>query len=602
MSTTSRDHPGPGPERPDEDRRARRATPRRQLAVARRVELAREVDVALAEQRHDDPERLLEPRDGRSDRARRTAGTRSSGRRPRGRDQPAAADLVDRVHEACQPGGVLVAGAGDQRPELDARVVGRRRAPRARPRVPRARRPAGRAGGRRRRAPPSRRPSACGRRPRASRSQRPRRRRAVSRTSRPARAVRVRGARPSGQAVAGRPRGQEQPDLQRPRDGRVHCHPSSAAPERGIRYTTSPATLGVVCPCPTPSASPRPTAPTPAGELRADDAGTNAKLAGWVHRRRDYGKLIFIDLRDRHGITQVVIDAADAPEAHATASARALASSWSRSRARSRRRQPGTENAKLATGDVELQARAVTILNEAKTPPFYVNDPDADDRRDPAPQVPLPRHPARGDAAPPAPPQPARPGDPRGPPRGRLRRGRDAQPDQVARPEGARDFIVPSRLQPGTVYALPQSPQQLKQLLMVAGIDRYFQIARCFRDEDLRGDRQPEFTQLDLEMSFVDEATVMAFVEQMVIEVTRATVPGAPDPRRSRSRCFDVRRGDGAVRVRQAGPAVRDGAGRPRARADRRRRRAAPAASACSTRRSPRAAGSRASPRRAWAA
>jgi aspartyl-tRNA synthetase len=262
------------------------------------------------------------------------------------------------------------------------------------------------------------------------------------------------------------------------------------------------------------------------GALRIDDAGADARLAGWVHRRRDYGKLIFIDLRDRHGITQVVIDAADAPEAHEIAN-----------RARSEfviavdgvveRRQPGQENASLETGAVELQARTVTILNEAKTPPFYVNDPDAP--IDESLRLKYRYLDIRREAM----------------QRRLLLRSRLVQairevhhdngfvevetPNLIkSTPEGARDFIVPSRLQPGTVYALPQSPQQLKQLLMVAGIDRYFQIARCFRDEDLRGDRQPEFTQLDLEMSFVDEASVMAFIEKMVIEVTRATAPDRP--------------------------------------------------------------------------
>jgi aspartyl-tRNA synthetase len=262
------------------------------------------------------------------------------------------------------------------------------------------------------------------------------------------------------------------------------------------------------------------------GDLRASDAGTSAKLAGWVHRRRDYGKLVFIDLRDRHGITQVVVDAADAPEAHATAS-KVRSEFVIAVEGEVALRQPGTENRKLATGEVELQARTVTILNDAKTPPFYVNDPEAtidetlrlkyrylDIRREAMQRRLLLRsklvqairetHHAAGFVE-------------------------VETPNLIkSTPEGARDFIVPSRLQPGTVYALPQSPQQMKQLLMVAGIDRYFQIARCFRDEDLRGDRQPEFTQLDLEMSFVDEATVMAFIEQMVIEVTRATVPDRP--------------------------------------------------------------------------
>ncbi len=263
-----------------------------------------------------------------------------------------------------------------------------------------------------------------------------------------------------------------------------------------------------------------------AGQLRASDAGSIARLAGWVHRRRDHGQLIFLDLRDRHGITQVVIDKTESPAAHEIAS-----------RVRNEfvvtvegvvaPRLAGTENARLPTGAIELRASDVRILSESKTPPFYINEPDApvdeglrlkyrylDIRRQPM-----------ADRL--------------------LLRSRMVQairevhhehgfvevetPTLIkSTPEGARDFIVPSRLQPGSVYALPQSPQQLKQLLMVAGVDRYFQIARCYRDEDLRGDRQPEFTQLDLEMSFVDEATVMDFVESMAIAVSAATTPERP--------------------------------------------------------------------------
>ena len=262
------------------------------------------------------------------------------------------------------------------------------------------------------------------------------------------------------------------------------------------------------------------------GDLRADDAGQDAKLAGWVHRRRDYGKLIFIDLRDRHGITQVVVDAADAPEAHGIAS-RVRSEFVITVEGTVALREPGQENAKLATGSIELQATKVTILNDAKTPPFYVNDPDA--TIDESLRLKYRYLDIRREAM----------------ARRLVLRSRLVQAIREAHfaagfvevetpnlikstPEGARDFIVPSRLQPGTVYALPQSPQQLKQLLMVAGIDRYFQIARCFRDEDMRGDRQPEFTQLDLEMSFVDEDTVRAFIEHMVIGVTRATAPDRP--------------------------------------------------------------------------
>jgi aspartyl-tRNA synthetase len=262
------------------------------------------------------------------------------------------------------------------------------------------------------------------------------------------------------------------------------------------------------------------------GQLRAADAGIPARLAGWVHRRRDHGQLIFLDVRDRHGITQVVIDRTEAPAAHEEAS-RVRPEFVVSIRGDVARRLAGTENARLPTGQVELRATDVTILSEAKTPPFYINDPEApvdeslrlkyrylDIRREPMQRRLLLRsrmvqairevHHANGFV--------------------------EVETPTLIKstPEGARDFIVPSRLQPGTVYALPQSPQQLKQLLMVAGIDRYFQIARCYRDEDLRGDRQPEFTQLDLEMSFVDEATVMAFVETVAIQVSSATVPDRP--------------------------------------------------------------------------
>jgi aspartyl-tRNA synthetase len=262
------------------------------------------------------------------------------------------------------------------------------------------------------------------------------------------------------------------------------------------------------------------------GQLRASDAGTEARLAGWVHRRRDHGQLIFLDVRDRHGITQVVVDRTADPEAHAVAS-RVRSEFVVTVAGEVTPRLPGTENVRLATGEIELRGSDVRILSEAKTPPFYINEPDA--TIDEALRLKYRYLDIRREAM-----------------AGRLLlRSRLVQairevhhangfvevetPNLIkSTPEGARDFIVPSRLQPGTVYALPQSPQQLKQLLMVGGVDRYFQIARCFRDEDLRGDRQPEFTQLDLEMSFVDEDTVMSFVEAMVITVSEATVPDRP--------------------------------------------------------------------------
>jgi aspartyl-tRNA synthetase len=249
------------------------------------------------------------------------------------------------------------------------------------------------------------------------------------------------------------------------------------------------------------------------GTPRAGNAGKHATAFGWVDRRRDHGGLIFIDLRDHTGILQVVIDPNEAPEAHQAAREARL--EWVlRFDGEVRLRSPENVNPKRETGEVELRAGGCTVLAVAKTPPFPVNeDVEVDE------QLRL-RH---------------RYLDLR---RVHLQRNLRARakfctelrtamveigfleietPMMIrATPEGARDYLVPSRLFPGSFYALPQSPQLYKQLSMVAGFDRYFQLARCMRDEDLRADRQPEFTQLDIEMSFVDEDDVFAALEHAI--------------------------------------------------------------------------------------
>jgi aspartyl-tRNA synthetase len=252
------------------------------------------------------------------------------------------------------------------------------------------------------------------------------------------------------------------------------------------------------------------TARTSAGAVRSDQVGRDVDLYGWVHRRRDLGGLIFIDLRDRSGIIQVKFDPVNA-QAHATGG-ELRPESVIHVHGPVQRRPPGTENKELATGEVEVEARTVTILNRAQPPPFAVNEDNPVDE-----QLRL-RY---------------RYLDLR---RGRMSRNlqlrhritkaiRDFLDDEGfleietpvlirSTPEGARDYLVPSRLKPGYMYALAQSPQLYKQLLMVAGMDRYFQIVRCYRDEDLRADRQPEFTQLDLEMSFVGEDDVLDVIER----------------------------------------------------------------------------------------
>ncbi len=252
-----------------------------------------------------------------------------------------------------------------------------------------------------------------------------------------------------------------------------------------------------------------------AGTLRPEHVGETITVAGWVDTRRDHGGVAFLDLRDRSGILQVVAD----PEASAALeAAHRVRPEWVLAVTGTVRARPeGMINPRLGTGEVELAAESVEVLSEAATPPFPVADgiEVSEELRLRHRYVDLRRPSMAANLA----------------VRARVvtiirqvmeRHGfLDVETPQLTRPtpEGARDFLVPSRLQPGTSYALPQSPQLFKQLLMVAGVERYYQIARCFRDENLRADRQPEFTQLDLEMSFADEEDVYALMEELFAEL-----------------------------------------------------------------------------------
>ena len=259
------------------------------------------------------------------------------------------------------------------------------------------------------------------------------------------------------------------------------------------------------------------------GDIRLAHVGETIRLAGWVHRRRDHGGVTFIDLRDRWGIVQIVTNPEISPAAHeATIPVR---TEWVLQVSGIVRARPeGLQNPNMPTGDVEIEVQDVKVLNPAKNPPFLINkDEEVDEnRRLKYRYMDLRREKMRDNII--------------------LRhkvvkfirdyldaRGFIEVETPIlfkTTPEGARDYLVPSRVHPGEFYALPQSPQQLKQMLMVAGVEKYFQIARCFRDEDSRGDRQPEFTQLDLEMSFVDRREdVMDLIEGMYTELVQTLTP-----------------------------------------------------------------------------
>ncbi len=258
------------------------------------------------------------------------------------------------------------------------------------------------------------------------------------------------------------------------------------------------------------------------GELGKEHIGQKVALAGWVHRRRDHGGLVFIDLRDIEGITQVVFNPEIAKKAHEIANE--LRNEYVlKVTGEVAQRPPGTENQKLNTGEIEVIVIDAEILNISKTPPFYINeDVEVEEnlllkyrylylRRSRIKDNIILRHKVIKF----------------------MRDFLDAKgfieietPILIkSTPEGARDYLVPSRIQPGKFYALPQSPQQLKQLLMVAGFEKYYQIARCFRDEDSRSDRQPEFTQLDMEMSFVNEEDILCLLEELFTSLVEKVKP-----------------------------------------------------------------------------
>jgi len=245
-----------------------------------------------------------------------------------------------------------------------------------------------------------------------------------------------------------------------------------------------------------------------AGSLRTTDAGQKVTLAGWVARRRDHGGVIFIDLRDASGVSQVVFREGDVlAQAHRLRAEFCIAVDGV-----VEIRPEGNANPEIATGDIEVNATSLTVLGESAPLPFQLDEPAGEEARLKYRYLDLRRE-GPGGAI-------------------RLRSKANAAAREVlsrhdfveietptmtrSTPEGARDFLVPARLQPGTFYALPQSPQLFKQLLMVAGMERYYQIARCYRDEDFRADRQPEFTQLDMELSFVDTEDVIAISEQII--------------------------------------------------------------------------------------
>ena len=261
------------------------------------------------------------------------------------------------------------------------------------------------------------------------------------------------------------------------------------------------------------------------GQINAAAIGQVVEVAGWVHRRRDHGGVIFIDLRDREGLLQIVFDP-DTPEIFAMAE-QLRGEYVLRVSGQVRRRPEGTLNPNLPTGEIEVLATDLEVLNESETPPFHHDEKAHEDIRLRYRYLDLRRDEAAG--------------------RLRLRHRVtqslrrfmddhgfvDIETPVLTRatPEGARDYIVPSRTHSGAFFALPQSPQLFKQLLMVSGLDRYYQIARCFRDEDLRADRQPEFTQLDVEMSFMDESGIMRLMEALIRDLFQTVLDvRLPDP------------------------------------------------------------------------